>query len=488
MPINNITQTISTIPPAGARGVDVQTIFVIKQEDFQDHLQGITVTELNTLKDQLNTRIGEINSTATTMNGYANTASAGASTATTKAGEASTSAGEALTSRNQASTFATNSSTSATKASQWADNNYNVEVETGKYSAKHWSTVAQNAIANKIDKVASTDNAIVRFDGVTGQVQNSGVIINDSGNVGIGVTPSAWYSNIKVNQIGSQTAIWDDNINGITTISKNACKSGISTYNYIVNDYAQMYRQSTGSHHWYTAPSGTAGNAITWTNTMTLDASGNLLVGLNGGSGVIQASGVIYSWNNVSNFTYISNQTVSSTAQVFVASVGGVTKAAILSNGTYQSATNVYGSTSDIKLKENVVDTTPKLDKLMQVQVRNFNYIGQEDKQIGVIAQEIEQIFPSVVFETKDTKQVEVTKERIIPALEELKDDDGNITQEAKPETIEEYTEIETVETGETTKNVKYSVIYMMMLKGMQEQQEIINDLKSRIEILEGAK
>lgn len=145
MPINNITQTISTIPPAGARGVDAQTQFVIKQEDFQDHLQGTTVTELNTLKDQLNTIIGEINSTTTTMNGYADTASVGASTATTKAGEASTSAGEALTYINQAETFKNNASSSATKASQWSDNNYNVEVEAGKYSAKHWATVAQSA-------------------------------------------------------------------------------------------------------------------------------------------------------------------------------------------------------------------------------------------------------------------------------------------------------------------------------------------------------
>lgn len=186
MPINNITQTISTLPPAGSRGVDVQTQFVIKQEDFQDHLQGITVTELNTLKDQLNSRIGEINSTTTTMNGYASTASAGASTATTKAGEASISAGEALAYKNQAESFKNNASTSATKASQWADNNYNVEVETGKYSAKHWSTVAQNATANKIDKVTSTDNAVVRFNGITGEVQNSAITIDDVGNIGSG--------------------------------------------------------------------------------------------------------------------------------------------------------------------------------------------------------------------------------------------------------------------------------------------------------------
>ena len=150
MPINNITQTISELPAAGRRGVDVQTVFVNKQEDFQDHLQGTTVTELNTLKDQLNTRIGEINSTATTMNGDATSASSSATTATTKAGEASTSATAALTSKNQASTFATNSSNSATKASQWADNNYNVEVETGKYSAKHWATVAETVVVGTV--------------------------------------------------------------------------------------------------------------------------------------------------------------------------------------------------------------------------------------------------------------------------------------------------------------------------------------------------
>lgn len=39
------------------------------------------------------------------------------------------------------------------------------------------------AINEKIAKVTSTDNAIVRFDGTTGAVQNSGVIIDDSGNV-----------------------------------------------------------------------------------------------------------------------------------------------------------------------------------------------------------------------------------------------------------------------------------------------------------------
>jgi hypothetical protein len=38
--------------------------------------------------------------------------------------------------------------------------------------------------------------------------------------------------------------------------------------------------EGDGFHAWYTAPSGTAGNAITFTQAMGLDVSGNLLVGL----------------------------------------------------------------------------------------------------------------------------------------------------------------------------------------------------------------
>lgn len=246
MAINNITQTISTLPPAGSRGVDVQTQFVIKQEDFQDHLQGITVDELNTLKDQLNSRIGEINSTTTTMNGYADTASAGASTATTKAGEASTSASDALSYKNQAETFKNNASASATKASQWADNNYNVEVETGKYSAKHWSTVAQNTVSNKIDKVTSTDNAIVRFDGATGLVQNSGVIIDDSGNVGIG-TSSPVGGNLHINSTANSNIKFTNTTTGQTVNDGLLVGIGPSGDAYVLNKEAKALSFGTNN-------------------------------------------------------------------------------------------------------------------------------------------------------------------------------------------------------------------------------------------------
>ena len=159
MPIGNITQDVSTIPAPPHRGVDVQTVFVTKQEDFQDHLADITIDELNTLKDQLNSRIGERNSTVTTMNGYADTASTGASTATTKAGEASTSASEALTSRNQAETFKNNANTSASTATTKASE-ASASALSASTSASTASTSASTATTKAGEASASASQAL----------------------------------------------------------------------------------------------------------------------------------------------------------------------------------------------------------------------------------------------------------------------------------------------------------------------------------------
>ena len=95
-----------------------------------------------------------------------------------------------------------------------------------------------------------------------------------SGNLGIGVTPSAWATVLPVLQANNAS---------FTGYNNQAILSSNWYYNagnkYITTGYATQYSQSSGSHIWFTAPSGTAGNAISFTQAMTLDASGNLLVG-----------------------------------------------------------------------------------------------------------------------------------------------------------------------------------------------------------------
>jgi len=102
--------------------------------------------------------------------------------------------------------------------------------------------------------------------------------IDSSGNLGLGVTPSAWNSTLKAIQFGSGVLYSVASTNDATFGSNSYIDSG-GTTKYLNSSFATLARQTSGQHIWYNAPSGTAGNAITFTQAMTLDASGNLLVG-----------------------------------------------------------------------------------------------------------------------------------------------------------------------------------------------------------------
>ena len=101
--------------------------------------------------------------------------------------------------------------------------------------------------------------------------------LDASGNMGLGVTPSAWASGSKAIEIGTKgSAIWNLNQSNVSF----TCNAYYDTaYKYGGTGLASAYQQAVGVHYWYTAPSGTAGNAITFTQAMTLDASGRLGVG-----------------------------------------------------------------------------------------------------------------------------------------------------------------------------------------------------------------
>lgn len=210
----------------------------------------------------------------------------------------------------------------------------------------------QTSVDSKVTKVTSTDNAVVRFNGTTGEVQNSGVIIDDNnnvgigtsnplfkldvtgedgnsiiyrgttnivamgfntsrayvgtisnapfsidtngsermridsnGNVGIGVTPSAWYTGVKSLELGLFTSI-NQGQGGEANFESNSHRSGATTWNYKVSGGgASRFVNDFGKFVWQTAPSGTAGNTITWNTAMTLDATGNLT--LNSGTGAL---------------------------------------------------------------------------------------------------------------------------------------------------------------------------------------------------------
>ena len=117
--------------------------------------------------------------------------------------------------------------------------------------------------------------------------------IDSSGNVGIGMSPSAWGANFKGLQIAPWTSLHANNNNGSLGLSVNSyiAGSGGGSPTYIGTGTATSYVQNAGAHYWYTAPSGTAGNTITFTQAMTLDASGRLGLGATGPLQALQVAG-----------------------------------------------------------------------------------------------------------------------------------------------------------------------------------------------------
>lgn len=101
--------------------------------------------------------------------------------------------------------------------------------------------------------------------------------IDSAGNMGLGVTPNAWPAGYKAIQV-NHGSFWAQTGN-LLAISSNAYYDG--AYKYLGNGYATLVNQYQGQHIWYTAGNNSSGaNApLTFTQAMTLDASGRLSVG-----------------------------------------------------------------------------------------------------------------------------------------------------------------------------------------------------------------
>jgi hypothetical protein len=399
-----------------------------------------------------------------------------------------------------------------------------------------------NGVANKAGAIDFRESGTTRWLVGNGAASENGnfeiydatngnnFVLTRSGNLGLGVTPNAGTSG-KVFQITDAGHFMASG----STVYIDANAYFDSGWKYITSAAASNYYQSSGAHIWQNAASGTAGNPISFTQAMTLDASGALLLGTTSANPA-NANGVIAFGGSDAGIIYLERQTgtdqlrfytggnrlgyvntASSTLTIGTANyplafstndteraridssgffktranggayfggssnqilnnnntsgevcllignaVGSATnntssyslivsdtggdRLYVYGNGNVVNINNSYGTLSDVKLKENIVDATPKLDDVMRLQVRNFNLKSNPElKQIGFVAQELEQIFPALIDESPD------------------RDAEGNITEEM-------------------TKSIKTSVLVPILVKAIQEQQAIIESLKARLD------
>ena len=234
------------------------------------------------------------------------------------------------------------------------------------------------------------------------QMRNSADVptfnLDDTGNVGIGVTPSAW-GNLKVVQFSGGSSIGGGfNSNWIQA---NAYYDG-ADWRYIATAAATRL-QHDNAFKFFTAPSGTAGNAITFTQAMTLDASGNLLLGKTVNSittvgfqstatGEVSAA-LAASTNAATQWTTYST---GAAAYRFYVGMGG----------TVFATNTTISAISDSRLKENVQDLDVGLNEILALKPRKFDWKAGKGKDIkgdrGFIAQEFETVFPNLIDEWKD--------------------------------------------------------------------------------------
>lgn len=315
----------------------------------------------------------------------------------------------------------------------------------------NFNRASDNTATWSIDSFGNTSTPSLRFiDGA-----NVRAVINGSGNVGIGTTnPTAQLQVFaQDNQANKALRVAFDGTY-YSDITENAlhCYNNPLTIE-TVNNFQMAFKTNATERMRITS------GGVLCVGTTNEDSSRANIVHSGTPSRVLRVGAESGSFTGTMYEGYGARTTTNGTyklIEVLNGNASGLFR--VLDSGNAQNTNNSYGGTSDIKLKENIVDATPKLADLCKVKVRHYNFKSKPDeKQIGVVAQELEEVFAGLVEETAD------------------KDKDGN-------------------DLGTTTKSVKYSVFVPMLIKAIQELKTIVDNqkieldnAKAEIELLKGA-
>jgi hypothetical protein len=232
--------------------------------------------------------------------------------------------------------------------------------------------------------------------------------LDSSGNLGLGVTPSAWstFKALDISNIGSLAAFPSFDVG----LYRNCYYNG-SNYIYKTTDEATYYAQdAAGKHIWFTAPSGTAGNAISFTQAMTLTAAGDLLVGTTSTRGV---GTTIYSPGGIGRIDI--NKSTSGTATA----MGFYHNGSIVGSISYSDTATAFNTTSDQRLKENIVDAPEFGSVIDSIKVRSYDWkTDQTHQRAGFIAQELVTVAPEAVHQPADPEEMmAVDYSKLVPML-----------------------------------------------------------------------
>ena len=222
----------------------------------------------------------------------------------------------------------------------------------------------------------------------TNGVLGNDLVIDTSGNVGVGCTPETWTSAFTALQVGGTGAIWNDTsaaAGGVFYIGQNVYNN--SGVKYIATDEASLYSQASGAHTFQVATSGTADAAISFTTAMTI-----------GSTGLIN---MLPTYSNDMNGDTIRDMQINNAGEL------GYT------SSTLRKKTNIQDM-EDISWLYNLRPVNFEYKK--KDEDRNYIEEGTGRKEYGLIAEEVESVNDSFVFH--DDGRVEgVHYKELIPVL-----------------------------------------------------------------------
>jgi hypothetical protein len=296
------------------------------------------------------------------------------------------------------------------------------------------TTDTRNLVEIKNDHASATGTTALKV-----TQDSTGAAAVFEGNVGIGVTPeSGWGANSVALQIG-------DNVDDQGALAWNTI-SGADRFDLMYQCYfdgtdfkrgsaaaVTQYEQFNGTHAFQVAASDTADSVISWTTAMSIANDGKTLFETKSGALATDAMKIN---NNSSNSWALNLNSANGSDTILITAQSG-TGSVIHhqlnnSNGkvgeiTTSGSATTYTTSSDYRLKENVVPMTGSIDRLKELKPSKFNFIADADKTVdGFLAHEAQEVVPEAITGTKDAMQTE--EYEVEPAV---LDDDGEVATEA---------------------------------------------------------
>jgi hypothetical protein len=238
----------------------------------------------------------------------------------------------------------------------------------------------------------------------TGDNAVSAMTIDGSGSVGIGVVPSSWAANtLDALEIGESIGVGNltarvDGINAVG-LGLNWYYGGGATNTYVASSFATNYSQEAGTHRWFHAASGTAGAALTFTESMRIAANGNVGIGTSSPTQKFVIQGISTAASAFSLIVADSVGTdlfnIRNDGAIFTG--GGANSPRYLTTATaanlvVETDGYLYKSTSSRRYKNTITDATHGLTELLTLRPVTYKGNGKIDGDTvfgGLIAEEV---------------------------------------------------------------------------------------------------